>query len=512
MSAPNNNSDSQTKYKIRIFDTTLRDGEQSPGFSMTLEEKLKVAKHLDRLGVDTIEAGFPITSEDDFEAVKKIAQTVKNAEVCGLARAVKKDIQRAWDAVKYSSKPVIHTFLATSPIHRKYKLKKNKQQILEMAVEAVSFAKSLGAKVIFSPEDGSRTEPEFLYEVITSVIKAGAETINIPDTVGYATPEEFKELFENILKNVEGSQGTVFSTHCQNDLGLATANSLAGVLGGAKEIQCTINGIGERAGNASLEEVVMAIETRKDFYNFETNINTKEIYPISRLIQTITGVPVQPNKAIVGANAFAHESGIHQDGVLKHRETYEIMNPEMIGLDKNKIVLGKHSGRHALKERLKELGFDFQEEKLTEYFDKFKALADKKKQIFDEDLYLIVVGQEMEGRFSLFDMTLTCGTIGQPHAIVILKDKEKGQMTASCVGDGPVDAIYGAINKIVSFPNTLLEYSVNAVTEGIDAQATVSVKIQVQEKIFSGVGSSTDITVASCQAYLEAINRSLKFV
>ncbi len=500
------------KQSIRFFDTTLRDGEQSPGFSMSIDEKIQVARQLDRLGVDTIEAGFPITSNDDFEAVSKISAVVKNAEVCGLCRAVEKDILRAYEAIKNAKKPVIHTFISTSPVHRDFKLGKSKEEVLNMAVKAVKLAKSLCDRVIFSPEDATRTEKDYLYQVLEEVIKAGADTLNIADTVGYSTPEEFKEFIEDIVKNVKGIENVVISTHCQNDLGLATANSLAGVLGGAREIQATINGIGERAGNASLEECVMAIETRKDFYGFESKINTKEIYPSSRLVTTITGISVQPNKAIVGANAFAHESGIHQDGMLKNRDTYEIMKPEDVGIEKTKIVLGKHSGRHALKTRLKALGIELEDERLNEVFVDFKELADKKKQIYDEDLYLLVNNNSTgETVYELKDIVISCGTVSKPSAVVILSHNTEGEKHAVGSGDGPVDSAYQAINKIINIPNKLLEYGVNAVTEGIDAQATVSVKIEVNERLFSGSSSNTDITVASVIAYIDALNKAILY-
>jgi 2-isopropylmalate synthase len=520
---------------IKIFDTTLRDGEQSPGFSMNTGEKIQVARQLDKLGVDVIEAGFPVTSPDDFEAVQKISQIVQNAEVCALARSVDKDIKIAFEAVKNAKKPKIHTFIATSDIHLKFKLKKTQEEVLEMAVRAVKLAKSLVPQVVFSPEDATRSNLKFLYQVLEEIIKAGADVINIPDTVGYSTPEEFREFILNISQNVKGIENVIISTHCQNDLGMATANSLSGVLGGATEIQCTINGIGERAGNASLEEVVMALATRSDFYGFQTNIKTQEIYNSSRLITTITGVPVQPNKAIVGANAFAHESGIHQDGVLKNPETYEIMKAQDIGLTKNKLVLGKHSGRHALKNRLAQLNYLLNEEDLNKFYDSFKILADKKKEVFDEDLYLILSHNEplsskdMQSLI-LENLLVKSGTNTKPEAKVQIKIldieefkvknlikpeylslDQKNILTAICFGDGPVDACFGAINKIINLPNQLLEYSVNSVTAGIDAQATVNTKVKIQDKIFTSSSSDTDIIVASTKAYLDCLSKSLKF-
>jgi 2-isopropylmalate synthase len=493
--------------KIKIFDTTLRDGEQSPGFSMNTAEKVQVAKQLDKLGVDVIEAGFPVTSPDDFEAIQKISQVVEFAEVCALCRSVEKDILVGYESVKLAKKPKIHTFIATSPIHREFKLKMTKEQVLKKAIESVKLASSLTHGVVFSPEDGTRTEPEFLYEVLEAVITAGATVLNIPDTVGYSMPEEYADLIRNIRKHVRGIKRVGISTHCQNDLGMATANSLSGIYAGADEIQCTINGIGERGGNASLEEVVMAIKTRKDFYKAQTDINTKQIWASSKLITTITGVPVQPNKAIVGANSFAHESGIHQDGVLKNRETYEIMSPSDIGLDNNNLVLGKHSGRHALQNKLKELGFDLQEAELNKVFADFKNLADKKKNIYDEDLRLLLSGEtKKEGGFSLVDLDINCGTKNTPTAKVEL-EKDGKIYTAQRDGDGPVDAVFGAINEILQIPNNLLEYSVNAVTAGIDAQATVSVKLESDGKIYNSTSSDTDIVVASAKAYLQALNQ-----
>jgi 2-isopropylmalate synthase len=505
---------------IKIFDTTLRDGEQSPGFSMNTAEKIQVARALDRLKVDVIEAGFPITSPDDFEAVRKISEVVEYAEVCALCRVTEKDIQTAFESVKNAKKPKIHTFIATSPIHREFKLKKSKEEILEMAVNGVKLAKSLVPQVVFSPEDGFRTEKEYLHQVIEAVIEAGADVINIPDTVGYATPDEFRKVIEDLYLeiilpfNQKNQTEVIISTHCQNDLGMATANSLAGILGGAREIQCTINGIGERAGNASLEEVVMAIKTRKDFYNFKTNINTKEIYPISKLITAITGVPVQPNKAIVGANAFAHESGIHQDGVLKNPETYEIMKAEDIGLGKNKLVLGKHSGRHAIKIRLGELGYDLNENDLEKFYTEFKTLADKKKEVFDQDLHLLVSQQEgsfFQEKYILENVEISCGTKNKAQSkleLKVLNQKNEYEIILENeVGDGPVDACYGAINNIIQIKNKLLEYSVNAVTSGIDAQATVNVRVEINDKIYTSSSSDTDIVVASCKAYLGIMNQ-----
>lgn len=499
--------------QIKIFDTTLRDGEQSPGFSMNTREKVLVAKQLDRLRVDIIEAGFPISSPDDFEAVRTISEVVEHAEVCGLARAMEKDVITAWEAVKGAKKPRIHTFCSTSEIQLKHQLRKTEEEALEMSINAVKLAKSLCDRVDFSPMDATRTRSEYLYQIIHETIKAGADTINIPDSVGYATPEEFAKFIQDIIDHVPEIKNCTLSVHCHNDLGLATANSLAAVLVGATEIQGTVNGIGERAGNTSLEEVVMAIKTRGDFYDHKTGIETREIYPTSKLITTITGIPVQPNKAIVGANAFAHEAGIHQDGILKNRETWEIMNPQDIGLDKNKLVLGKHSGRHALKDRLQQLGYNLTDDELNTVFVKFKDLADKKKQIFDEDLGILMSETgEWEAQFALRDLQVVCGTLSEPSAQVVLVNKQGQEFTVEHVGDGPVDAAYGAVNQIVQLSNNLLEYSVNAVTEGIDAQAVVSVRIQVDDKLYTGNDGNTDIVVASVKAYLEALNKALNNV
>ena len=490
---------------VKIFDTTLRDGEQSPGCSMNIEEKVRLAKQLEKLGVDTIEAGFPIASPDDFSAVSEISAILKNAEVCGLARALEKDIKKAWDAIKKAKKPRIHTFLATSDIHLKYKLKMTRKEALKQAVLMVKYAKSLCDRVDFSPEDAARSDKLYLYEVLSAVIEAGADTINIPDTVGYAMPEEFGELIADIIKNVPliKKKNIIVSTHCHNDLGLAVANSLAGVINGASQIECTINGIGERAGNASLEEVVMAISTRKGFFNLKTGIITKEIYPTSKLLTQITGVKVQPNKAIVGANAFAHEAGIHQDGILKQRETYEIMKPEDLGINKTKLILGKHSGSHAFNDRLNELGFNLNKEELEDAFIKFKVLADKKKNVYDEDIALIASesGKVIKETYILKTLNVVCGTHGLPTASIILIDKDGKEHAEAKIGDGPVDAIYQAVNSILGIKNKLLEFLIKEVTEGIDAQAVVTV--------YFGRGSSTDIVVASAHAYLNALNKYL---
>ncbi len=494
---------------IKIFDTTLRDGEQAPGNSMNLTEKVALAKQLERLGVDVIEAGFPIASPDDFAAVQAIAKICTNAEVCGLARSTEKDIRCAWDAVKEAKKPRIHTFVATSPIHMEHKLRKTPEEVLSMAVSAVKLAKSLCDRVDFSPEDATRSDPAFMYTVLRAAIDAGADTLNIPDTVGYATPREFSALIAGIKEHVVGSRNIIISTHCHDDLGLAVANSLAGVEAGARQIECTINGIGERAGNAALEEVVMALHTRPVFYGFSTGINTKELYPTSRLLTSITGVTVQPNKAIVGANAFAHEAGIHQDGMLKERRTYEIMKPEDVGVDSSSIVLGKHSGRHALEKRLQTLGFTLTSEELNSAFDRFKALADKKKKIFDDDLFIIVGHQHpAEQAWTLKNISVRSGMNETPHASVEIMGKEKS-VQADATGDGPIDALFSAIGNAMQCPAVLTGYSVNAASRESDALGTAAVQISFLGQIYSGSGSDTDVIIASGKAYIVALSRAL---
>jgi len=498
--------------KIRIFDTTLRDGEQSPGNSMDLSEKLSMARQLERLGVDVIEAGFPIASPEDFNSVKAIAESCKKTEVCGLARAMEKDIQRTWEAIQFAKKPRIHTFLATSEVHMKYKLKKTRKEVMEMTVNAVQFAKSLCDRVDFSPEDAFRSDRNFLYQVLELAIEAGADVVNIPDTVGYASPEEFGKLIKDIKENVPNIQNAIISTHCHNDLGLAVANSLAGVMNGARQVECTINGIGERAGNAALEEIVMNLKTRPQFYKIDSNINTKELYPSSRLLSSITGAPVQPNKAIIGANAFSHESGIHQDGILKERSTYEIMKAEDIGMKSNQLVLGKHSGRHALQDRMQLLGYKLEENELNQFFDKFKIHKKKKKKIYDADLLLLInQNNEQKASYTLVDLEVVTGTKKRPHSKVWIEDKNGKVLEAESEGDGPVDASFQAVNKVIKIKNKLMEYSVNAVTAGIDAQATVAIQIKADEQIFSDSDSDTDIVVASTKAYISALNKIIFF-
>jgi len=520
----------QSNY-VRIFDTTLRDGEQSPGATMTSAEKLEVARGLARLGVDIIEAGFPAASPDDLEAVRKIAVEVGNSidgapvpVICGLARATRGDIDKAWEAVSPAQKPRIHTFLATSDIHLQYKLKMTRPQVVEKVREMVAYARSLCEDVEFSPEDAGRSDPAFLYEVLGAAIEAGATTLNIPDTVGYTLPDEFGALIAGIIQHTPGIQNCIVSVHTHNDLGLATANALAGLKAGARQAEVTINGIGERAGNTALEEVVMALQTRRPAYNLTTGIDTTQITRLSKLVSNYTGIQVQANKAVVGANAFAHEAGIHQDGLLKNQLTYEIMRPESVGASQTKLVLGKHSGRHALKTRLASLGYALDEQELGVLFDRFKALADKKKMITDADLEALVADELYQPRelFSLDGLQVACGTMGMPTATIRLRDPEGALHVHASVGTGPVDAAYRAIDAIVGFPNTLQEFVVHAVTEGIDALGEVTVRIEGENPqpvtededparpfTFGGYGADTDIVVASAKAYLSALNKML---
>ena len=521
---------------VRIFDTTLRDGEQSPGATMTSEEKLEVARALSRLGVDVIEAGFPSASPDDFEAVKEIARTVGNdtpqgrissepPTICGLARATEKDIRTAYEAVSVAKNPRIHLFLATSPIHREHKLKMTKEQVVERTRQMVGLARSLCQDVEFSPEDAGRTEPEFLHEVLDAAIAAGASTLNIPDTVGYLTPEEFGAVIAGIVQNVKGVENVTISVHCHNDLGLASANALAGIRNGARQAEVTINGIGERAGNTSLEEVVMALHTRAPLFGLRTGIDTTQLTRASRLVSLRTGMAVQPNKAIVGANAFAHEAGIHQDGMLKHAQTYEIMTPESVGASKTLLVLGKHSGRHAFGVRLRELGHALDGEALEAAFLRFKALADKKKRITDADLEALAASEVGRAReyFSLEAVQVTCGSNGMPTATVKLKGPTGENVVNAAVGTGPVHAVFTAIDEIVKAPSELIEYSINAVTEGIDALGHASVRLRAvtsdgrlnpqhgsgHTQVFHGNAADSDVIVASTKAYLAALNRLL---
>lgn len=494
--------------KIYIFDTTLRDGEQAPGFSMNIDEKINLALQLAKLKVDIIEAGFPIASEGDFEAVREVSKTVKGPIIAGLCRVKKKDIDRAWEALQYAERARIHTFVATSDIHLEYKLKKTREEVLKEAVEAVQYAKTLTNDVEFSTEDAARSDLDFLCKIVESVIDAGAGTVNIPDTVGYAIPYEFGALIKCIMDKVPNISKARVSVHCHNDLGLAVANSIAAIENGARQVECTINGIGERAGNASLEEIVMTIKTRKDHLKHYTTVKTEEIYKTSRLLTNITGVPVQPNKAIVGQNAFAHEAGIHQDGVLKERTTYEIMTPESIGLTKSNLVLGKHSGRHAFSNRLKELGFDLHPDDLEKAFIRFKRLADMKKEIFDEDLETIVQDEiaTFPQTFELIYIQASTGNQTVPTATVKLK-KDNEVYQDAAIGDGPVDASYQAVDRITKIPGKLVSYNIRAVTGGKDALGEVVIKVQFNGEIVTGVGASTDIIEASTKAYLNAVNK-----
>jgi 2-isopropylmalate synthase len=496
--------------RLIIFDTTLRDGEQSPGASMTREEKVRIAKALERMRVDVIEAGFPVASPGDFESVQAVARAVKESAVCGLARAMDRDIDRAAEALREAVAPRIHTFIATSPIHMEKKLRMGPDQVVEQAVRAVRRARQYTDDVEFSPEDAGRSETEFLCRVIEAVIDAGARTVNIPDTVGYSLPERFGGLIRELRERVPNSDRAVFSVHCHNDLGLAVANSLSAVINGARQVECTINGLGERAGNAALEEVVMAVRTRQDIFAVDVRLDTTQIVHCSRLVSNITGFPVQPNKAIVGANAFAHESGIHQDGVLKSRETYEIMRAEDVGWATNRMVLGKHSGRNAFRARLKEIGVVFEnEEDLNAAFERFKDLADKKHEIYDEDLQALVTDTGLEAeheRFRLLSLKVTSETGHAPHASVTLA-VDGGESQALADGGGPVDASFKAIDSIVRSGTTLQLYSVNNITSGTDAQGEVTVRLEKGGRIVNGQGADTDIVVASVKAYLHALNK-----
>jgi 2-isopropylmalate synthase len=526
----------QTNGYVRIFDTTLRDGEQSPGATMTSAEKLEVARALARLGVDAIEAGFPAASPDDLAAVRAIAEQVGTRAVdgrpsseppiiCGLARSSRGDIERAWEAVKLAARPRIHIFLATSDLHMKHKLRMTRAEVLARIEEMTSFARSLCADVEFSPEDAGRSEPEFLHEAIALAIRSGATTINVPDTVGYTTPDDFGALIAGIRARVPGVDGVVLSVHCHDDLGMATANTLAGILAGARQAEVTINGIGERAGNTSLEEVVMALATRKAKFGLETGVDTTQLVRVSRLVSTVTGVLVPPNKAIVGANAFAHESGIHQDGMLKNQQTYEIMNPESVGATQTRLVLGKHSGRAALAARLSELGYSFDDAALDRIFARFKALADRRKSVADADLEALVHddAKPQDELFALEAVHVACGMQGMPTASVRLRGPDGRPVVQASVGTGPVDAVYKAIDALIAVPSELIEFSVHSVTEGIDALGEVAVRVRALSErgsqnaqkdapgspVFHGSGADTDIIVASAKAYLKALNRML---
>lgn len=496
------------KDRVLIFDTTLRDGEQCPGATMTLEEKLQVADLLDEMGVDIIEAGFPIASNGDFEAVQAIAARIKNATVAGLARAGMADIDRAGEAVRHAARPRIHTFLSTSPVHMKHKLQKEPEQVLEMVVASVTRARNLVADVEWSAEDGTRTEHDFLCRCVEAAIKAGATTINIPDTVGYTAPHEYKALFEMVRARVPNADKAIFSVHCHNDLGMAVANSLAGVEGGARQIECTINGIGERAGNAALEEIVMAIRTRNDIFRYECGVEAKLLTRASKLVATVTSFPVQYNKAIVGRNAFAHESGIHQDGMLKNTQTYEIMTPASVGVKATSLVMGKHSGRNAFKDKLKHLGYTLSDNQLEDAFVRFKDLADRKKVVYDEDIEALVDEKlaNSQDRMKVMSLLVVAGTMG-PQAATLTLDLDGVHRTVQATGNGPVDAVFNAIKAIVPHEATLELYQVHAVTAGTDAQAEVSVRLEADGQTFTGKGADPDTLVSSAKAYLSALNK-----
>ncbi|MCB9430514.1 MAG: 2-isopropylmalate synthase [Ardenticatenaceae bacterium] len=525
------------KDRVIIFDTTLRDGEQSPGATLNVEEKIEIAKQLSRLGVDVCEAGFPIASLGDFEAVRRIAEEVgpllegrKSGQpmvIAGLSRANREDIQRAYDAVKAAPRHRIHTFLATSDIHLKHKLKIDREECIEQVITAVSFARSLCDDVEFSPEDAGRSDPDFLVQVLTEAIKAGATTLNIPDTVGYTTPAEYGKLIKYLIDNTPGSETVIWSTHCHNDLGMATANSLAGVQNGARQIEVTINGIGERAGNTSLEEVVMAMHTRPQVFDVETNIDTTQLMRTSHMVSTYTGMVVQANKAIVGANAFAHEAGIHQDGMLKNQQTYEIMRPETVGLHASRLVLGKHSGRHAFRTRLEEMGYDnLEPDEVQAAFKRFKRVADKKKVVTDADIEALIADEIYQPPeiWKLNQIQVSCGDQSIPTASVSLTGPDGVEYRDAALGTGPVDAVYQAISRIIGRSGRLIEFAINAVTEGLDAVAEATIRIEPENgdayrvnpqtnqaiaRSFSGHGASTDIVVASARAYLSALNKMM---
>ncbi len=497
--------------RVVIFDTTLRDGEQAAGGTLNIQEKLEIARQLEKLGVDVIEAGFPISSPGDFEAVRRIAREVRGSVICALARAHPDDIDRAWEAVKKAEHPRIHVFLSASEIHRVYQLKKSREEILQMSRDMVARAKKYADDIEFSPMDASRAEPAYIHQILEAAIDAGANTVNIPDTVGYAIPDEFGSLIEGIFQKVPNISQAVVSVHCHNDLGLAVANSLESVKRGARQVECTINGIGERAGNASLEEIVMAVKTRSDFFNLTTNIDTSQIYKTSRLVSDLTGFLVQPNKAIVGTNAFRHESGIHQDGVIKMPITYEIIDPRTVGIPASSLVLGKLSGRHAFKERLAELGYSLGETDFNRAFLAFKELADKKKKVTDKDIESLVAEElrTVTEVYHLDRVQVSCGDRGIPTASVVLIAPDGQPLSDAALGAGPVDAVCKAINKVVGVPNNLIEFTVKSVTEGIDAIGEVLIRIESDGVTYTGRGADTDIIVASAKAYMNALNRLL---
>jgi len=494
--------------KIRIFDTTLRDGEQSPGASMNLDEKIRLARQLERLNVDVIEAGFPSSSPGDFESVKRISQEIRGPQIAGLSRTTPGDIDRAWEALRYAANPLLHIFIATSDIHLQHKLRKSREEVMEEAGRAVAYAKRFTGQVEFSAEDATRSDPDYLARVVQAAIDAGATIVNIPDTVGYTTPTEYGKLIAGLRQRVPNIQKAVLSVHCHNDLGMAVANSLAAVENGARQVECTVNGIGERAGNASMEEIVMALKTRRDFFSYDVGVVTEQIYPTSRLLSSITGILVPPNKAIVGANAFAHEAGIHQDGVLKEKTTYEIMRPESVGISQSTLVLGKHSGRHAFRERIKTLGYELNEGHLNQAFQRFKEVADKKKQVFDEDLEAIIADEilRIPDLYKLVNLNVVSGSVTVPTATVQIEFAGKLYQEAS-FGDGPVDAAYKTIAKITKTKSRLLKFSVNAITGGTDAQGEVMVILEEGGIRVTGQGAHTDIILAAAKAYVNGLNK-----
>ncbi len=498
------------KNRILIFDTTMRDGEQSPGASMTLEEKLRIAEMLEQMGVDIIEAGFPIASNGDFEAVREVSKIVKNSVVAGLSRANFKDIDRAWEALKGAKRPRIHSVISTSPVHMKHKLQLGPDQVLDAVIASVTHARNLCGDVEWSAEDATRTEFDFLCRCIEAAIKAGATTVNIPDTVGYALPVEYGKLIADLIANVPNSDKAVFSTHCHNDLGLAVANSLAAVANGARQVECTINGLGERAGNAALEEVVMALRVRNDLMPYTTGVISENFVNASRMISTATGFPVQFNKAIVGKNAFAHESGIHQDGMLKHTQTYEIMTPESVGVYQSSLVMGKHSGRHAFRKKIEEMGYHLGQNAIEDAFVRFKELADRKKQLYDEDIAALIDDEMVRGqdKIKVVSLMVIAGTRG-PQSATLELDVDGDVRTTIAMGNGPVDAIFNAIHTLYPHDARLLLYQVHAVTEGTDAQAEVSVRLEQNGKTVTGQGADPDTLVSSAKAYVNALNRLL---
>jgi len=507
----------QNDNRVLIFDTTLRDGEQSPGASLTSSEKLEIARQLARLGVDVIEAGFPAASPDDLEAVRQIAGEIGTEDgpaVAGLARAHPRDIDKVWEAVEPAAKPRIHTFIATSDLHLEHKLKMSRSEVIDRTRKMVAHAKSYCSDIEFSCEDAGRSDPVFLIEVCTAAIESGATTLNIPDTVGYTSPEEYFELINRLRAETPGGDGVVWSTHCHDDLGMATANTLAGIRAGARQAEVTINGIGERAGNTSLEEVVMALRTRHQHFGMETGIDTTQIIRASHMVASYTGISVPPNKAVVGSNAFAHEAGIHQDGILKHQGTYEIMTPETVGLDRSRLVLGKHSGRHAFRVRLEQLGFELDEEAVATAFKSFKELADKKKTITDADLEALVADEffQPEEIYKLLDLQVTCGSPGMPTATVRMANPDDEEAIGVAIGTGPVDAVFRSIDQVIGRPTKLKEYAVHSITEGIDALGNVTVRIMDANdpnQTISGHGADVDIIVASAKAYIAAKNRMI---